>query len=100
MERRSHCREGPVPAAKHSDRKVPESTHVEPAIRSTSFLEQGTVGATPVLTEPQRQQLLEIATRMRIPARSVVYREQTAASWIFINTEGVLKTYKDLRSGR
>ena len=87
-------------AAKHSDRKTPELTQAEPGLRAAPFLEAGSIGAAPVLTERQRQQLLEIATRVRVPARSVVYREQTAATWIFINTEGVLKTYKDLRSGR
>lgn len=89
-----------VAVGKHSVRKVSESTHSEPDIRSASFLEAGSVGGAPVLTARQRQQLLEIATRMRIPARTFVYREQTAANWIFINTEGVLKTFKDLRSGR
>jgi CRP-like cAMP-binding protein len=53
-----------------------------------------------VLTERQRSQLLEIATRIRVPARAVLYREQAAASWIFINVKGVVKTFKDLRSGR
>jgi len=89
-----------VAAGKHSDRKVSESSHGEPSLRGASFLEPGSVGGAPVLTEHQRQQLLEIATRVRVPARSVVYREQTAANWIYINTEGVLKTFKDLRSGR
>jgi len=89
-----------VTAAKHSDRKTPELTQAEPGLRAAPFLEAGSIGAAPVLTERQRQQLLEIATRVRVPARSVVYREQTAATWIFINTEGVLKTFKDLRSGR
>jgi CRP-like cAMP-binding protein len=89
-----------VSAVKPSDHKVLESTHAEPNIRAASFLEPGTVGAAPVLTEHQRKQLLEIATRVRVPARSVVYREHAVATWIFINTEGVLKTFKDLRSGR
>jgi CRP-like cAMP-binding protein len=89
-----------VSAAKHSDRKAPESTHFEPGIRAASFLEPGSVGGAPLLTEHQRRQLLEIATRIRVPARSVIYREQTAANWIFINTEGVLKTFRELRSGR
>jgi len=89
-----------VTAAKHSDRKTPELTQAEPGLRAAPFLEAGSIGAARVLTERQRQQLLEIATRVRVPARSVVYREQTAATWIFINTEGVLKTFKDLRSGR
>jgi CRP/FNR family transcriptional regulator, anaerobic regulatory protein len=89
-----------VSAVKHSDRKTLESTHAEPGLRGAPFLEAGSIGSAPVLTERQRQQLLEIATRVRVPARSVVYREQTAATWIFIVTEGVLKTFKDLRSGR
>jgi len=89
-----------VSAAKHPDRKGLESTHAEPSLRAASFLATGSVGIVPLLTERERQQLIEIATRLTLPARSVVYREHTPASFIYINTEGVLKTFKDLRSGR
>jgi CRP/FNR family transcriptional regulator len=54
----------------------------------------------PLLTPRQRQQLLAIATRIRLPPRAVIYREQTPAQWVFINAEGVVKTFKELRSGR
>jgi CRP-like cAMP-binding protein len=54
----------------------------------------------PMLSPRQRQQLLAIATRMQLSARSVIFREGTAASWVFINAEGVVKSFKELRSGR
>jgi CRP-like cAMP-binding protein len=92
--------------AKRSDRKGPEATDSAsatdpgPSLRAASFLESPQQGTVPLLTERQRQQLLAIATRVKVPPRAVVYRAQAPASWIFINTDGVLKTSKDLRSGR
>jgi CRP-like cAMP-binding protein len=53
-----------------------------------------------VLSPRQRQQLLAIATSMRFTPRSMIYREQSAASWVFIIAEGVVKAFKELRSGR
>jgi CRP-like cAMP-binding protein len=53
-----------------------------------------------VLSPRQRQQLLAIATSVRVSPRSVIYREGNPASWIFIVAEGVVKTFKELRSGR
>jgi CRP-like cAMP-binding protein len=87
---------------KHSVRKGTESTDSDsgPGLRGASFLTAGGTDTAPALTESQRRQLLEIATKVRVKPRAVLYREQTAASWIFINTEGILKTFKDLRSGR
>jgi|SRR5688572_4832254 len=95
-----HRGETNVRDAKHSDRKAPESTDPGPGLRAASFLASANPGTVPLLTEHQRQQLREIATRVKVPARAVIYREQTAASWIFINSDGVVKTFKDLRSGR
>jgi CRP/FNR family transcriptional regulator len=95
-----HSGETDVRDAKYSDRKASESTDAGPGLRFAPFFGPGSANTAPTLTEHQRQQLREIATRVKVPARAVLYREQTAASWIFINTEGVLKTFRDLRSGR
>lgn len=85
---------------KHSDRKADEAADSGPGLRAGSFLEPGVDASGPLLTDHQRQQLLDIATRVKVTPRTVVYRENSPASWIFINKEGVLKTFKDLRSGR
>jgi CRP/FNR family transcriptional regulator len=64
------------------------------------FLPHVVPGTAPLLTPRQRQQLLGIATRLRVPARLVLYREETEATSIFIVAGGVVKTFRDLPSGR
>ena len=71
----------------------------DPTIRATPFLELPPAGG-PLLTDRQRQQLIAIATRLRLPARMQIYEEESAAKWLFIVTEGAVKTYRDLPSGR
>jgi CRP-like cAMP-binding protein len=70
-----------------------------PTLRATSFL-QGHAGEEPLLTERQRLKLASISTRIRVLPRMVLYREDTAATCVFINAEGVVKAFKDLPSGR
>jgi CRP-like cAMP-binding protein len=75
-----------------------------PDIRAVPFLPGFHLPAshitTPLLTERQRLQLASIATRIRVLPRMVLYREDSDATAIFINGEGVVKTYKDLPSGK
>lgn len=85
---------------KHSDRNAEDAADSGPGLRAASFVEPGVDASTPLLTEYQRQQLLEIATRVKVTPRTVIYREHAPASWIFFIKEGVVKTFKDLRSGR
>jgi len=85
---------------KHSDRKADDAADAGPGLRAASFVDSSVAAASPLLTESQKQQLMEIATRVRVTPRTVLYREQAPNAWIFINQEGVLKTFKDLRSGR
>jgi CRP-like cAMP-binding protein len=58
------------------------------------------VHPTPLLTRRQREHLSEIATRIRVPARMVLYREETPATSLFFNAGGVVKTFRDLPSGK
>ncbi len=82
-------------ARKHAD------THdAGPSLRAAPFFAAVSSESEPLLSPRQRQQLLAIATRIHVSARSVIYREQTPAQWVFINAEGVVKTFKELRSGR
>lgn len=85
---------------KHSDRNADDAADSGPGLRAASFIDAGVDAASPLLTESQKQQLLEIATRVRVTPRTVLYREHAPNSWIFMNKAGVLKTFKDLRSGR
>jgi len=81
-------------------RKAEESPDPGPSLRAAPFFAAVTSEPEPLLSPRQRQQLLAIATRIKLSARSVVYREQTPAQWVFINAEGVVKTFKERRSGR
>jgi CRP-like cAMP-binding protein len=82
------------------DRRTTDASDPGPSLRAAPFLAGLSGDVAPILTDGQRQQLLAIATRIKVTPRTVLYREQTPASWIFINYDGVLKTFKDLRSGR
>jgi CRP-like cAMP-binding protein len=85
---------------KRSGRRAAGSADPGPSLRAAPFFAAASGETVPLLSERQRQQLRAIATRIRVPARSVIYRDQTAATWIFIVAEGVVKSFKDLRSGR
>ena len=70
-----------------------------PSMRAVGFGSTGDANAVRILTKPQRQQLAAIATRLRLRPRAIVYREETAANWLFIIASGVVKSYRDLPSG-
>jgi len=54
----------------------------------------------PLLTVKQRRQLAALATRQRLPPRTVVFHEGDALSWVFIDGDGVLKSFRELPSGK
>ena len=60
----------------------------------------GLVDVVPLLAPRQRVQLATLAGRLHLPARMVLYREGSAAEWIFIVASGVLKAFRDLPSGK
>jgi CRP-like cAMP-binding protein len=80
-------------------RPEPKTAEREPSIRVTPYLELPPHGA-PLLTERQRQALIQLATRLRLPGRMIVYEEDSPAKWLFIVAEGAVKTFRDLPSGR
>ena len=80
-------------------RPEPRSAEREPSIRATPYLELPPYG-TPLLSERQRQALIQIATRLRLPTKMVVYEEDSPAKYLFIVAEGAVKTFRDLPSGR
>src|SRR6476620_8048969 len=53
-----------------------------------------------VLTDRQRQDLIRIGMRVRLPARMTVYREDSPAQWVFAITDGAVKCYRELPSGK
>jgi CRP-like cAMP-binding protein len=54
----------------------------------------------PPLTAAQRRQLLALATCVRVQPRRIIYREGDPLSDIFIVGEGLVKSFRDLPSGR
>ncbi len=72
---------------------------LEPALQAIPFLPPIRPEA-PLLTESQRARLAAIATRVRFAPRTVIYREESPATSVFISAEGVVKAFKDMPSGR
>ena len=71
-----------------------------PSLRAVPFLKTTAETDTIVLTSRQREQLMLIGTRLRLPARTIIYREGAAADSVFAVMEGAVKSYRDLRSGK
>jgi CRP/FNR family transcriptional regulator len=71
-----------------------------PSLRAAPFLRGDTAASADLLTPRQRRQLAAIATRVRVPARKLLYREGAAAKWIFLCGEGVVKAFRELPSGK
>jgi CRP-like cAMP-binding protein len=53
-----------------------------------------------LLTNRQRQQLATIATRLRLRPRMTIYEAGSPARWVFAIDAGVVKTFRDLPSGK
>src|SRR6185295_10639586 len=54
----------------------------------------------PPLTAAQRRRLMALATRIRLAPRRIIYPEGDPLSDIFIVGEGLVKSFRDLASGR
>jgi CRP-like cAMP-binding protein len=74
-------------------------TDIGPSLRAIPF-DPGAHEFVRLLSERQQLRLSNIATRIRLPARKMVYREGACADCIFIVASGVLKSYRDLPSGK
>jgi CRP/FNR family transcriptional regulator len=72
----------------------------EPALVAIPFLKTAGSGPVELLSHAQRQQLVRSAAVRHFPPRTIVYRAGTPAGSVFIIGEGVVKSYRDLASGR
>jgi CRP-like cAMP-binding protein len=83
-------------------RKIPvDSDALQiPSLRAVPFLPPEAGADKPRLTDRQRQDLMRIGTRIRLPARMVVYREHASAQCVFAIGEGVVKSYREFPSGK
>jgi CRP-like cAMP-binding protein len=57
-------------------------------------------GSEPLLTDRQREQLRQLSSRLRLPARMTVYEADSQARWLFLNAQGAVKSFRDLPSGK
>ena len=93
----------PSPSAKPADKETKRQAHApappSPSLRGLPFL-KATADNAVRLTARQREQLLQIGVRMRVPARTMIYREGDVADAAFVVMEGAVKCYRDLRSGK
>jgi CRP-like cAMP-binding protein len=74
--------------------------HRAPPLNVIPFLKVDADAPSVLLTPRQREELARIGTRLRLPARTLIYREESAAQWVFAIAEGVVKSYRELPSGR
>ena len=72
----------------------------EPALVAVPFLKLAGSGPVELLSDAQRGLLMECATVREFPARTIVYRAGAPAHSVFVIAEGVVKSYRDLASGR
>ncbi len=68
-----------------------------PTLRGLPLASAG--GTAQLLTDHQREQLLRIAVHEEVCARAIIYRARAAATDVFICHEGVLKSFREMRSG-
>lgn len=71
-----------------------------PSLRAAPFGLASTKAVVQLLSNPQRLELAGIATHLRLPARTILYCEESLADWIFIVADGVVKAFRDLPSGK
>jgi CRP-like cAMP-binding protein len=71
-----------------------------PSLRGIPFRDLAGAGLVELLSETQRHHLARLATVQHFPARRVVYRAGADADAVFIIGAGVVKSFRDLPSGR
>jgi CRP-like cAMP-binding protein len=72
----------------------------DPSLRGVPFQGLRGAGLVELLSEEQRRHLAQLATVRHFPARGVIYRAGADADAVFIISEGAVKSFRDLPSGR
>ena len=72
----------------------------EPDIAAVPFMKPSRSGPVELLSEAQREKLLERAALREFRPRTMVYRAGDPAESVFVIGDGVVKSYRDLASGR
>ena len=71
-----------------------------PSLRAVPFRKGAIGGTVDLLSDPQRQRLVSLATVQQFAARAIVYRAGSAADAVYIISDGATKSFRDLPSGR
>ena len=100
--RASDGRNGSSPIYPHrSTSQIDRMNGGELAIRAVPFEKLTAAGvATQLLTERHRRNLTGLATPLTVPRRTIFYREDTPSESVFMIAKGVVKSYRDLSSGK
>lgn len=85
-------------AGRHGAMVTP--TAREPELVAVPFLKLAGSGPVELLSNAQRLELVRSATVREFPPRRIVYRAGAPADSVFVIAEGVVKSYRDLASGR
>jgi len=89
-----------------ADKRRPATQHTfhlpepGPSLRAVPFTYAPDKALVRLLSRPQRLALAGIATREQLTARTIVYHADTVAEHVFIVERGMLKSYRDLPSGK
>ena len=81
------------------EKRASSSPPVTPTLRAIPFTASGGAEAL-LLSSAQREQLAQIGVRIRLPARMVILREESPADWVFAISDGCVKCYRELPSGK
>jgi CRP-like cAMP-binding protein len=96
---------GELPVAKRATAAYRTSSRATPrdrapSLRAVPFNQSEGQGHVQLLSRPQQTQLTNLSTRVRVPSRTILYSEATAAAAVYLVSEGVIKTFRDLPSGK
>src|SRR5882672_6592783 len=80
---------------------MPSTMLSGPSLRAIPFDDSWPKGlSAELLTERQRHHLASIATVRFLESRAILYSENTPAESIFLVSKGLMKSYRELRSGK
>jgi CRP/FNR family transcriptional regulator, anaerobic regulatory protein len=71
-----------------------------PSLWAVPFELASTATIVQLLSNPQQLQLAGIAAQLRLPAGTILHRQDSIADWVFIVSHGVAKTFHRLPSGK
>jgi CRP-like cAMP-binding protein len=71
-----------------------------PTFSGVPFLNTTAEPDEALLTDRQREDLARIGTRLKLSARTMIYHEDDPADFVFAIIEGVVKSYRELPSGK